>query len=83
MILGMAGYARSGKNTVGDILAERGFEQRAFADKIREALLALNPKISSEGDCYHCRSADAIEHLGDMVEEFGWDELKDFDDTGP
>ena len=66
-ILGMAGYARSGKNTVGDILAERGFEQRAFADKIREALVALDPPLSfgREGG------------LAELVERYGWDELKE------
>ena len=44
MIIGLAGYARSGKNSVGEILVKHhGFEQRAFADKIRETLIALDP----------------------------------------
>ncbi len=48
-IIGLAGYARSGKDSVGQVLVKRrGFERRAFADKIREALIALDPMVSSE-----------------------------------
>lgn len=43
MIVGLSGYARSGKDTVADLL--RDHERRAFADAMREALYALNPII--------------------------------------
>ena len=46
MIVGFSGYARCGKDTAADHLVEHyGFEHRGFADKLREALYALNPII--------------------------------------
>lgn len=37
MIIGLSGYARSGKDTVGEMLVEElGFERVSFADKLKE-----------------------------------------------
>ncbi len=46
MIIGISGYARSGKDTIADILVGAGYQKAAFADKLRESLLALNPIVS-------------------------------------
>jgi hypothetical protein len=44
MIIGLSGYARSGKDTVAELLVlNYGFKRMAFADGIRESLIALNP----------------------------------------
>jgi dephospho-CoA kinase len=44
MIIGISGYARSGKDTVANYLVEHHeFTRMAFADAMREALLRLNP----------------------------------------
>jgi dephospho-CoA kinase len=46
MIIGIAGYARSGKDAAAKILVEHyGYERRAFADILRSALLTLNPVV--------------------------------------
>jgi hypothetical protein len=48
MIIGVSGYARSGKDTVGMILAEQhGFERRAFADKLKQLALLIDPGVGS------------------------------------
>ncbi len=48
MIIGLTGYAQSGKDTVANILVERyGFTRVAFADKIREFLYETNPMYDS------------------------------------
>lgn len=48
MIIGLSGYAQSGKDTVAQILIDNfGFERIAFADKIRELLYEINPQVGS------------------------------------
>lgn len=63
-VIGLSGYARSGKDTIGAVLTERGYIRASFADYIREALLALNPTIGGEGN------------LTDLIENHGWESGK-------
>jgi hypothetical protein len=64
MIIGLSGYARSGKDTVADYLVtHKGFTRVAFADPIRKILYAVNPMIDGE-------------RLADMVDTYGWDITK-------
>ena len=49
-IIGLSGYARSGKDEAAKVLVEEyGFVRVAFADKLREFLYALNPIVSFKG----------------------------------
>ncbi len=65
MIIGLSGYARSGKDEVAKILVEDyGFIRVAFADKIRELLYEMNPIV------------DIHYHLKPLVDAYGWDEVK-------
>ena len=46
MIIGLAGYAQSGKDTFASILVEKyGFTRLAFADKVRELALEIRPSL--------------------------------------
>lgn len=47
MVIGLSGYARSGKDTAARCLLEQGFVRGAFADKMKTALIALDPYIDS------------------------------------
>jgi hypothetical protein len=48
MIIGLTGYAQSGKDTVANILVNNyGYTRIAFADKIREFLYETNPMYDS------------------------------------
>jgi hypothetical protein len=48
MIIGLTGYAQSGKDTVAKVLIEKyGYTRIAFADKIREYLYEMNPIIDN------------------------------------
>jgi len=62
MIIGLSGYARSGKDTVASLFPD--YQRRAFADPMREALLRLNPLISSSMT------------VQEAVEIHGWDTAK-------
>lgn len=45
-VIGLSGYARSGKDAVAKILVEEhGYVRVSWADKLREALYALNPIV--------------------------------------
>jgi hypothetical protein len=65
MIIGLSGYARSGKDTVAELLClNYGYKRISFADPMRQAILTLNPKI------------DSITHVSHLVEDYGWDFAK-------
>jgi len=66
MIIGISGYARSGKDTVANYLVENhGFTRLAFADPMREALYALNPSLGT-----------SRMELQDVIDEYSWDGYK-------
>jgi hypothetical protein len=69
MIIGLTGYAQSGKDTVANILVERyGFTRVAFADKIREYLYETNPMYDSiMGEPLFVKA---------KVDRDGWEEAK-------
>ena len=62
MIIGLAGYARSGKDTVAGLMKD--YERRAFADAIRDSLMALNPLVATDL------------HLSEVVKRQGWEGAK-------
>jgi len=69
MIIGLSGYAQTGKDTIADHLVKHyGFTRVAFADPIREALYKLNPKIRLAES-----SGVSLAHAVDSV---GWDSVK-------
>jgi hypothetical protein len=69
MIIGLSGYAQSGKDTIANHLINKyGFTRVAFADPIREAVYNLNPKINI-GDMNGVYLATAVDRLG-------WDNVK-------
>lgn len=65
MIIGLSGYARSGKDEVAKILVDNyQFKRIAFADAIRDCVYILNPYL----------------HVGlrvaDLVDDYGWEVAK-------
>lgn len=73
MIIGLVGYARSGKDTVANYLVEEhGYLRQAFADPMREALLRLDPRINV-GEMRGVSLSEALKNLG-------WEALKEHSD---
>jgi hypothetical protein len=66
MIIGLTGYAQSGKDTVAKVLVDNyGFKRVAFADPIRKLLYEMNPAVK-DGDY----------RLQGVVDAYGWDVAK-------
>jgi hypothetical protein len=65
MIIGLSGYAQSGKDSTAELLClNYGYTRLAFADPMRQALITINPKL------------DSITRVSDLVEDYGWDVAK-------
>jgi len=75
-VIGISGYARSGKDTVAEKLAEVGYVRGSFADAIREALYRLNPTVGEEllkakVDRLGWETAKAIPEVRELLQRFG------------
>lgn len=76
-IIGLSGYARSGKDEAAKVLVnEFGFTRVAFADKLREVLYALNPIVAPSKELYFTRSK-AVVNLQEVIDVYGWDNYKE------
>ena len=70
MIVGLHGFAQSGKDTIGQELVEKyGFERLSFADIIREGIYILNPILS------HSPMGVTL-RVKEVVDEYGWEWAK-------
>lgn len=74
-LLGLHGYARSGKDSIANYLVEKhGFTRVALADAVRDAVYALNPLIPWEFN------ADVPMRLAHVVDVWGWEKVKATDE---
>lgn len=76
MIVGLSGFAGSGKDTAAEVLTrEYGFTRVAFADVLREMALAIDPYVELEA-----ASSDypivLYHRLSRVIENSGWDHAK-------
>jgi hypothetical protein len=84
-IIGISGYARAGKDTMGDILVEKhGFKKFAFADKLRQVAYTLNPMVGFTPGFSHdeqTRKIGGVFHMpvffADVIDVKGWDGYKE------
>jgi len=66
MIIGLSGYAQSGKDTVAELLClNYGYTRMSFAQPMRDAIYTLNPIV------FNLNS-----RVADLVDEYGWDVAK-------
>jgi hypothetical protein len=72
LIIGLAGYARSGKDSAADALESIGFRRIAFADKLREFMYEMNPEIK-----YTNEYTEASAYLRDIIDAYGWNGYKE------
>lgn len=68
--IGLAGWARSGKDTVADYLVEsHGYTKMSFAAPMKEAMYRLNPRITVN------EIANTALRVG--IDVYGWDGIKE------
>jgi hypothetical protein len=73
IIIGMIGYAQSGKDTVGrKLMMSHGFQRLSFADILKLVAQNSNPTILDGNDARHLR---------ELVASRGWDEAKKISDV--
>lgn len=71
MIIGLSGYARSGKDEAAKALVEAGFIRLAFADKLREVLYALDPIVDNNSNSHGPITVSKV------IDAVGWDGYKE------
>jgi cytidylate kinase len=78
VIIGLSGYAQSGKDTVGAYLVEQhGFKRLAFADALRDVLYDLNPMLGLyDGEDASGRAIYRPVSLARTVDRMGWEWTK-------
>lgn len=73
-IIGLSGFARSGKDTAANVLVEKfGFVRIGFADKLREMLYALDPIA---GHYYYDKNPSLVT-VQEVIDKYGWDGYKE------
>ena len=72
-VLGLCGFAQSGKDSAASFLVERGWKRLAFADALRDSVYLLNPivHVSTIGN-----ASSEYERVQDLVDRVGWDVAK-------
>lgn len=70
LLIGVSGFARSGKDTAAAALVALGWEQRSFAAKLKAFLYAQNPPIPMPDGTGFLR-------LKPLVDSIGWERAKD------
>lgn len=74
-LIGLTGYAGSGKDTFAKSLKLRGgFERVGFADAVKEMALVLDPLLLIPAP-----DADNLAYLSQLVSTYGWEQAKKFD----
>lgn len=74
-LIGLTGYAGSGKDTFAKSLKLRGgYERVGFADGVKEMALVLDPLLVIPQP-----DADNLAYLSQLVNAYGWEEAKKFE----
>jgi hypothetical protein len=72
MIIGITGLAQAGKDTAAKYLIEHyDFERRAFADKVKEFSLAINPRLKEAVDAVGWEAAKQIPEFRRFLQDVG------------
>lgn len=87
-LVGLCGYAQSGKDTAATWLTKNGWVRVAFADTLRQILRALNPIVATEihqvysyGEENPVSYASVDRRVDALVNLYGWEQAKKNDEV--
>ncbi|QMP84513.1 deoxynucleoside monophosphate kinase [Streptomyces phage Endor1] len=69
LLIGLSGYAGSGKDEAAKALIVGGWRRDAFADRLRQFLYNLDPWVTVSPDV-------GVARLAKLVDAYGWDRAK-------
>jgi hypothetical protein len=72
VIIGLSGYARSGKDTAAAGMDMWGFKRVAFADKLRDFLYLLNPVVKPRYDRAFAPLVPENWRVQHVIDRYGW-----------
>lgn len=77
-VIGLSGYAQTGKDTVAQILVNNyGYKRLAFADAVREGLYKFNPIVDFKMTTRDGYIVDTeLVRVADIVNSIGWEKAK-------
>lgn len=76
-LIGLTGMAGAGKDEAAKALVAAGWSREAFADRMRTAILALDPIVDYDVDGLDYGHADITPNrLSEIVQALGWDGAK-------
>jgi hypothetical protein len=76
VIIGLSGYARTGKDTAAAGMDMWGFKRVAFADKLRDFLYLLNPVVKPRYDRAFAPLVNENWRVQNVIDKYGWDGYK-------
>ena len=76
MLIGLSGFAQSGKDTAATFLAEKGFQRIGFADPVREMLFKLNPTVGISQKNDENGPMLVVHNVRSEVNSLGWEGAK-------
>jgi hypothetical protein len=74
--IGVAGYARAGKDTVGEVLVGQGYRRASFAARLKELARTVDPVVSAVRSVVIAGEI-AQARISDVVDVYGWETAKD------
>lgn len=63
-VLSLSGYAQSGKDTAAQFLVDKGWKRLAFADVLKQCVLALDPLIPMPENGSHYKLSTVVDIMG-------------------
>jgi len=70
-LIGLSGYAGSGKDTVAKMLGPRGYQRVAFADPLRTLAYHMNPAIQDRVDVEGWDQAKKVDYIRPYLQKLG------------